>query len=252
MPHAARIWNYLLGGKDNYPADRTAAEQYAAAYPPIRDLARQGRSFLQRVVRYLAAEAGVRQFLDVGAGLPTADNTHEVAQRAAPDSRVVYVDNDPLVLVHSRALLTNLTSQGRTHYIPADLRMPGPILDQAREHLSFEEPIGVLFMGVLGFLPGTEEVHDVVGRMMQEVPAGSYLALWDGADVQPPGSIDVYNNSGTQPYHLRSLQELRGFFAGLELVEPGLVPVSHWRPDTGPPPDVEAYGGLARKPAAAV
>jgi O-methyltransferase involved in polyketide biosynthesis len=254
VPHSARIWNYWLGGKDNYPVDRAAGDQFREAFPGIVDVTRASRAFLTRAVRHLAGEAGVRQFLDVGTGLPTADNTHEVAQRVAPDSRIVYVDNDPVVLVHARALLTS-TPQGVTQYVDADLREPDRILEAASRTLDFTEPVALMLLGILGHVTDDAEARSIVQRLLGALPSGSYLALDDGTDTNPAGveAQERYNQSGAVPYRLRSPQQLAGFFDGLELVEPGVVSVSRWRPDPadaagGLPAEVDAFGGVGRKP----
>ena len=252
VPHSARIWNYWLGGKDNNPVDREAGDAFREVFPGIEDLAKASRHFLARAVRYLAGEAGVRQFLDIGTGLPTVDNTHEVAQRVDPTCRIVYVDNDPLVLVHANALLTS-TPEGVTTYIEADLRDPETIFTKARQVLNFDEPIALTLMQMTGHIPSTEEAYGIVRSLMAELPSGSYLAFNDSADTNPQNleATGKYNDSGAEPYHLRSPAELAGFFDGLELVEPGVVSISRWRPEPspfGPPAEVDALGGVARKP----
>jgi O-methyltransferase involved in polyketide biosynthesis len=255
VPHSARIWNYWLGGKDNYPVDRAAGDQYREVFPEIVDVARASRQFLTRAVRYLAGEAQVRQFLDIGTGLPTADNTHEVAQRVAPDARVVYVDNDPLVLTHARALLTS-TPQGVTAYIDADLHDPDTILEAAAQTLDFTQPTALMLMGILGHVGDHDEARSIVQRLLDALPSGSYLALNDGTDVISKAFARAqqrYNESGALPYHLRRPEQIAGFFDGLELVEPGLVSVPRWRPDPtdasgDPPAEVDAFGGVGRKP----
>jgi S-adenosyl methyltransferase len=255
VPHSARIWNYWLGGKDNYPVDRAAGDQYREVFPGILDVARASRQFLTRAVRYLAGEAGIRQFLDIGTGLPTADNTHEVAQRVAPESRVVYVDNDPLVLAHARALLTS-SPQGVTRYLQADLREPGRILEAAAETLDFTEPVALMLMGIVGHIGDYDEARSIVRRLLEALPSGSYLALNDGTNVISKAFAEAqegYNRSGAVPYHLRSPAQIAGFFEGLELVEPGVVSCPRWRPDAadaagGAPAEVDAFGGVGRKP----
>jgi S-adenosyl methyltransferase len=254
VPHSARIWNYWLGGKDNYPVDRAAGDQFREAFPGIVDVTRASRAFLTRAVRYLAGEAGVRQFLDVGTGLPTADNTHEVAQRVAPDSRIVYVDNDPVVLVHARALLTS-TPQGVTQYVDADLHEPDRILEAASKTLDLAEPVALMLLGILGHVTDDDEARSIVKRLLGALPSGSYLAVYDGTDTNPAGveAQERYNRSGAVPYRLRSPEQIAGFFDGLELVEPGVVSVSRWRPDPaeaagGAPAAVDAFGGVGRKP----
>ncbi|MFY1692142.1 SAM-dependent methyltransferase [Plantactinospora sp. WMMB782] len=250
VPHAARIWNYWMGGKDNFQADRAAGAAVAEVYPEIVVMARQSRRFLIRVVRHLAAEAGIRQFLDVGTGLPTMQNTHEVAQRVAPESRIVYVDNDPMVLVHARALLASTTSEGLTTYVHADYHDPGKILDEAAEALDFRKPVAVMFMGVLGYEPDLDVVRSIVGRMLEPLAPGSHLVLWDGSDTSPAvvDGADKLVESGGVPYVLRSPEQLASCFAGLAMVEPGLVPITRWRPDDADAEHVDAYGGVARKP----
>jgi len=255
VPQSARIWNYWLGGKDNYPVDRAAGDQYREAFPGITDIARASRQFLTRAVRYLAGEAQVRQFLDVGTGLPTADNTHEVAQRIAPEARIVYVDNDPLVLVHARALLTS-TPQGVTAYVNADLREPDKILQAAAETLDLTQPVALMLMGILGHVGDYDEARAIVRRLLEALPSGSHLALNDGTNVISSGFEEAqrhYNETGAVPYHLRSPEQIAGFFSGLELVEPGVVSCPRWRPDPadrggGLPAEVDAFGGVGRKP----
>jgi S-adenosyl methyltransferase len=255
VPHSARIWNYWLGGKDNYPVDRAAGDQYREVFPEIVDVARASRQFLTRAVRYLAGEAQVRQFLDIGTGLPTADNTHQVAQGVDPACRIVYVDNDPLVLTHARALLTS-TPQGATDYIDADLRDPDRILEAAVRILDFSRPIALMLMGILGHIGDYGTARSIVKRLLDPLPSGSYLALNDGTDVISKAFAEAqqrYNESGALPYQLRSPEQIAGFFDGLELVEPGVVSVPRWRPDVveadaGLPAEVDAFGGVGRKP----
>jgi hypothetical protein len=253
VPHSARIWNYWLGGKDNYAVDRAAGDGYAKAFPGIMDVARASRSFLTRSIRYLAQEAGVRQFLDVGTGLPTADNTHQVAQRIAPEARIVYVDNDPLVLTHARALLTS-TPEGATAYIHADLRDPAKIMAEAGETLEFTQPIALILSGILGHVTDTGEARSIVHRLMAALPSGSYLSINDGTNVIAPEFEQAqqgYNQSGALPYVLRTPDEIATFFDGLDLVEPGVVSCPRWRPEpapSGPPAQVDAFGGVGKKP----
>lgn len=252
VPHSARIFTYWLGGKDHYPVDRDAGEQVRETFPGIVDLARVGRYFLGRVVRYLAAEEGIDQFLDIGTGLPTVDNTHEVAQRIIPRSRIVYVDNDPLVLVHAHALLTS-TPEGRTAYVDADVRDPGRILREAATTLDLDRPVAVMLMGILAHVEDYDEARSVVHGLMDGLPSGSCLAIRDGVDTDPAYSaaIDGYNRSGAVPYRLRSPGRFAGFLDGLEPVGPGVVPCAQWRPETTDPfddGDIALYGGVARKP----
>ncbi len=254
VPHSARIWNYWLGGKDNYPVDRAAGDQYAEIFPGVVDMARASRAFLVRAVEYLAGEAGIRQFLDIGTGLPTVDNTHEVAQRLAPESRVVYVDNDPLVLTHARALLTS-TPQGVTQYIDADMREPDKILAAAKT-LDFSQPVALMFMGVLGHITDYDEARSIVKRMLDALSSGSYLVINDGTAVIRGEAIseaqEEYNESGAVPYHLRSPAQIAWFFDSLESVEPGIVSVPRWRPYLvgvgAEPEELDAFGGVGRKP----
>ncbi|MFC6881599.1 MULTISPECIES: SAM-dependent methyltransferase [Actinomadura] len=251
-PHSARVWNYWLGGKDNYPVDREAAERFLETYPGMADVARAVRHFLARTVRHLAGEVGIRQFLDVGTGLPTVDNTHEVAQRVAPESRIVYVDNDPLVLVHARALLTS-TPGGATDYIAADVRDPDAILRRARDTLDLDRPVALMMLGVMGHIADEEDPWSIVRRLLDGLPPGSHLTLSDGTDVsgERVAAHERYSETGAVPYHLRAPEQIGRYFEGLELLEPGLVPVSRWRPEHGPfgdPPAVTTFGAVARKP----
>ncbi|HEY8472575.1 MAG TPA: SAM-dependent methyltransferase [Natronosporangium sp.] len=253
VPHSARIWNYWLGGKDNYQVDRDAGDQYQRTFPGVVDVARASRGFLIRSVRYLAGPAGIRQFLDIGTGLPTSDNTHEVAQRVAPESRIVYVDNDPLVLTHARALLAT-HPLGVTAYLDADLREPDVILTQAAKTLDFERPVGLILSGVMGHIPDTEQAYAIVRHLLGGLASGSYLSLNDGTSVVAGAAIEQaqqgYDDTGAVPYTLRTPAEIAGFFDGLELVPPGVVSCPQWRPDpdaTGPEL-VDAFGGVGRKP----
>ena len=257
VPVSARIWNYWMGGKDYYPIDKEAGDEFALVYPGIVDEARASRYFLARVVRFLAGEAGIRQFLDIGTGLPGPDNTHEIAQRAAPDSRIVYVDNDPLVLAHARALLTTSSGQGSTDYIDADLNYPAEILQIAGTKLDFSQPVAIMLMGILGHIGDPGEGDDraarsIVDRLKAALPSGGYLAIYDGADIDPDyvAGIAAYNRSGAVPYRVRSLPQITRFFDGLELVDPGVVPIHQWRPDPAPFPakKVAHSGGVAKKP----
>ena len=232
VPHSARIWNYWLGGKDNYPVDRAAGDQYREVFPEIVDIARASRQFLTRAVSYLAGEAGVRQFLDIGTGLPTADNTHEVAQRVVPEARIVYVDNDPVVLAHARALLTS--TQGVTAYIDADLHEPVTILDVAARTLDFSQPVALMLLGVMGHIGEDDEARAIVKRLLGALPAGSYLTVCDGTNVISEAGVEAqrrYNESGAVPYRLRRPDQIAEFFEGLELLEPGVVSCPRWRPD---------------------
>ncbi|WP_067460548.1 SAM-dependent methyltransferase [Actinomadura macra] len=254
IPHSARIWNYWMDGKDNYPVDREAGDQFAAIYPGIIDMARTSRYFIMRVVRYLAEEQGVRQFLDIGTGLPSHDNTHEVAQRVAPEARTVYVDNDPLVLAHAHALLTSKNTGG-TDYIDADLHDPGSILEAARTKLDFTRPVALMLMGVLGHIRITEDdelVRSIVEPLKDALPAGSFLSLYDGTNTNPAyvEATRIYNEGGSVPYQLRSPAQLDRLLDGFESVPPGLVEIQLWRPEPSPfesPNQSDAWGGVAKK-----
>ncbi|WP_033342769.1 SAM-dependent methyltransferase [Catenuloplanes japonicus] len=241
VPHAARIWNYWMGGTDNFPADRAAGNAVVRVYPEIAAMARLSRGFLIRVVRFLAAEAGIRQFLDVGTGLPTMQNTHEVA----PGARVVYVDNDPLVLAHARALLTDES----VRYVHADYHEPETILREAARTLDFRQPVAVMFMGVMGYEPDLEVVRTIVARMMAETTPGSHLVFWDGTNTTPAvvEGAKRLAESGGVPYILRSPSDLATVFAGLSMVEPGLTQISGWRPASPEVEPIDAYGAVARK-----
>jgi O-methyltransferase involved in polyketide biosynthesis len=252
VPHSARLWNYWLGGKDNFASDRAAGDEIARQLPSIIDLAVADRAFLGRMVRHLVGERGIRQILDIGTGLPTADNTHQVAQSIAPDARVVYVDNDPLVLVHARALLTS-TPEGVTEYIEADLNDPEAIIAAARETLDLSKPVAVTLLGILHFIMDDDAARDVVRRLMADLPAGSYLAIAHGChDINREAAdsiVSYWNEHGTPKIKYRSSAEITRFFDGLELLEPGVVTCSRWRPGPGDPDiEVNQYCGVARKP----
>jgi 2-polyprenyl-3-methyl-5-hydroxy-6-metoxy-1,4-benzoquinol methylase len=253
VAHVARVYNYWLGGKDNFAADRAAAEQAMAAFPDIVLSARANRAFLRRAVTYLAREAGIRQFLDIGTGIPSANNTHEVAQSVASDSRIVYVDNDPVVLAHARALLTT-TGDGATDYIDADLRQAEQILAKAAQTLDFSKPVAVMLMAILQHLSDADDPYRVVGTLMAAVPHGSYLVISHPArDIHAAEMAAMaaqLNKMMAEKVTFRAEAEVAPFFAGLELVEPGMTNVPDWRPET----DEEAaspaalWGGVARKP----
>ncbi len=252
VAHPARVYDYWLGGKDNFAADREAAERVLAVTPGLRQRVRANRAFLARAVRYLATEAGIRQFLDIGTGIPSANNTHEVAQAVAPDSRIVYVDNDPIVLVHARALLVG-TPEGATQYVEGDLRQPEAILATARS-IDFDRPVALLLIGILHLIQDAEGPYEIVAELMAALPAGSYLAISHPALDIHPGQEEAqrrYNERVSTPQTLRTEPEVARFFAGLDLVPPGVVYVHNWRPDASdpvPPGGVSAYGGVARKP----
>jgi hypothetical protein len=253
-PHMARVYDFWLGGKDNFAADRAVAEQVASAYPDVLAAVRAQRAFLARVVHFLVAEAGVRQFLDIGTGLPSADNTHQVAQRAAPASRVVYVDNDPVVLRHAQALLTS-SPEGATAYIDADLRAAGAILERAADILDFTQPVAVMLLGILQGIPDGDEPGAIVARLMDAVVPGSYLAIsqiaGDVAAEEVAEGVQRYNEQSPVPVAARTHAEVCRFFTGLDLLEPGVVQVHRWRPSAGDPGsdrDLAIYGGVGRKP----
>ncbi|MFD4583207.1 SAM-dependent methyltransferase [Streptomyces sp. NPDC058434] len=253
QPHTARIWNYWLGGKDNYEIDRETGDQIRTLHPGIGDYALADRQFLGRAVSHLVSERGIRQFLDIGTGLPTAGNTHEVAQRLAPESRVVYVDNDPLVLAHARALLTS-TPEGSTDYLDEDLRNVDGILEHAAKTLDLSRPVALMLLGVVIFIGDHEDPHGLVRRLMDALPQGSHLVL--SHTVTSPAMPDVdeavafWNEHGTPILTQRTPADVTRFFDGLDLLEPGVVSCNHWRPDAadGPLPDeVAMYGGVGRK-----
>ncbi|MFE9101209.1 SAM-dependent methyltransferase [Actinomadura geliboluensis] len=255
VAHSARVYDYLLGGKDNYAADRAAAEEVVRIAPYMRTSVRANREFMVRVARYLAAEAGIRQFLDIGTGLPTSPNLHEVVQEVDPSARVVYVDNDPIVLVHARALLTG-TPEGRSRYIHADLAEPDAILasPEVRDTLDLSRPVALCLIAVLHFVHDEELARGVVRRLMDALPSGSHLALStitiDSAPEEVGDAVRRYNARGINS-KARTKAQVRSFFDGFELIEPGLTPVHHWRPDERAraidDSQVSMYGGVAVK-----
>jgi S-adenosyl methyltransferase len=253
VAHPARVYDYWLGGKDNFAADREAAEQAIAANPMILPGVRTNRAFLRRAVSYLAGDTGIRQFLDVGTGLPSADNTHQVAQAVAPDSRVVYVDNDPIVLVHARALLTG-TPQGATAYLDADLRDPDSIRSQAAETLDCAEPVAVMMLAILQLIPDDAHPHALVKQLMDGLAPGSYLVISHPAsDVLPEAMAEMQrllNERQREITTFRPRPEVCRFFDGLDLIEPGVVQPHRWRPgpgDLNPGQEITAWCGVARK-----
>jgi hypothetical protein len=253
VAHCARVYDYWLGGKDNFAADRAAAEQAIRDCPEVVPTAQANRRFLARTVRYLAADAGIRQFLDIGTGIPTENNTHEVAQAVAPDSRVVYVDNDPLVLTHARALLTS-HSDGATAYEEADLRDPERILGLAARLLDLRRPVAVLLLAILHHVDDEDDPHKIVATLMNAVPSGSYLVLSHPAsDIGTEAVAKMarsLNEIMAEKITARDRATVARFFDGLELVEPGLVRVSDWRPPAGTGAGFPAaiWAGVARKP----
>jgi len=252
--HQARVYDYWLGGKDNFPADRAAAEQAIRDFPGIRAGARAQRAFLGRAVRYLAGPAGLRQFLDIGTGIPAANNTHEVAQAVAPESRVVYVDNDPLVLAHARALMAS-GPKGITDYLDADVRDTAAILDRAAATLDFSRPVAVMLLAILHYIPDLDEARAIVARLVTAVPPGSYITISHCASdidtVQMAELIRRMNEHLAEACHVgRTREVVTQFFDGLDLLEPGVVKVTRWRPGSeleasGP---TSLWGGVARKP----
>ena len=252
VAHSARVHNYWLGGKDHFAADRAAGDAVIVAYPGIVESVRANRAFLARAVRFLAEESGIRQFLDIGTGIPTANNTHEVAQSVAADCRVVYVDYDPVVLTHARALLVG-TPEGATDYIDADLREPAAILEQAARTLDFSRPVAVMLIAIMHLIDDDAEPQAIVGQLMGAVPSGSYLALSQVAsDIQAAQMAEAarrYNRLAHENQRHRNRAEVTRFFDGLSLVEPGLVPVQEWRPATAAEAGARSamWGGVARK-----
>jgi hypothetical protein len=247
-PNVARVWNYLVGGRDNFEADRQAARQLVAAAPVMEQVAPASRAFLGRAVTYLAAEAGIRQFLDIGTGMPTAGNTHEVAQAVDPSCRIVYVDNDPVVLSHARAGLRS-ADEGATGYLDADARDTRAVIAGAGATLDLARPVGVIMIDILNFL---EDAADVVARLAAAVPAGSYLAVMQpSSDERLTVAARRWNQLAAIPVFLRDHDQVARWFAGLELVDPGIIEVHKWRPDPGDqdfPEGMPLLGAVARKP----
>jgi hypothetical protein len=251
-PHIARMYDYWLGGKNYYPADRDAAEQVIAALPDTRVSVRANRAFLNRAVHHLAADLGIRQFLDIGTGLPATGNTHEVAQQAAPDARIVYVDNDPIVLVHAEALLAS-DPRGATDYIEADVRDPATILNKAKGTLDFDRPIALMLVAILHCVPDQDDPETIVAALRDAVPSGSYLVLSHPAlDIGEMAEVQQRQNEkmpADSQVTYRSLEQVTPYFADWELLEPGIVPTSQWRPGTGiSPRPMPLWAGVARKP----
>jgi SAM-dependent methyltransferase len=255
IPQSARVYDYWLGGKDNFPADRALGDAIAEQVPTIRTMVRGQRAFLGRAVRWLAGEAGVRQFLDIGTGIPSAGNVHEVAQEVAPEARVLYVDNDPIVLAHSRALVPG-PHTGTVEFIQADLREPEAILaDPAvAKTLGLSQPVGLVLVGIMHHLRDSDDPRRILATLLDPLASGSYLVLSQSSqdfDPEAMAGLAAVSERGGIPNVPRTLAETEPFFAGLELVEPGLVPLAAWRPDPGTgqaPRSVYAYGGVARKP----
>jgi O-methyltransferase involved in polyketide biosynthesis len=247
--HNSRVWNYWLGGKDNYAVDQEVGERIAGMFPSIAEVARADRAFLGRSVSYLAGEAGIRQFLDIGTGLPTADNTHEVAQRIAPDARIVYVDNDPIVLTHARTLLAG-TPEGVTAYVDADAHDPGAVLRSASATLDLRRPVAVMMLGILNFVLDTDKARSIVRTLMDALPSGSHLVLTHPTqELGGEGNAQAmafWNENATPPITARSRAEFASFLDGLEIVEPGIVSCARW----GVPraAEVPQFGAVGRKP----
>jgi hypothetical protein len=252
VAHIARVYDYLLGGKDNFEADRAAGDAMLRAYPDIANSMRSNRQFLARTVRYLAGDEGIRQFLDIGTGIPTANNTHEVAQSVASDCRVVYVDRDPVVLIHARALLTS-QPDGVTDYVEADVRDPHAILAHAASVLDFSQPIALMLLAILHFVPDSDHPHEIVTTLLDALPSGSFLVLsHPGSDVEADATEAArhYNDRAAEQARLRSRGDVMRFFDGLDMVKPGLVQVQDWRP-TAPPlaaSSTSLWAGVGRKP----
>ena len=251
VAHPARVYDYWLGGKDNFAADREAAEQVIAANPTVLPGVQANRAFLGRAVRYLAAEAGIRQFLDLGTGLPTAQNTHQVAQEIAPDSRIVYVDNDPIVLAYARALLTS-APEGATAYVPSDIRDTGKVLAGAAETLDLSRPVAVMALMVLQYIPDRDDPWGIIGRVLESLPPGSYLTVSDTVrDIDTgrvtEGTARLNQRMGPTQLTLRTRPDFERFFDGLEMVEPGVVPLPEWH-GPGSEYPIPCYAGMGRKP----
>jgi SAM-dependent methyltransferase len=251
VPTIARVYDYWLGGKDNFAVDRELAERFVQADPMVIEGVRSNRAFLQRAVRFLAGDQGIRQFLDIGTGIPTANNTHEVAQSVEPGCRVVYVDNDPMVLAHARALLTSVTAP--TAYIDADARDTARVLAEAGRVLDFGQPVAVMLIGLLHCIPDADDPARIVSDLVRAVPPGSYLAIsHPAADIHAgamAAGAEAMNKSLTAPVTFRRFDDVVAFFDGLDLTEPGVVATTQWRPDPGAnTTPLPGWVGVARKP----
>jgi O-methyltransferase involved in polyketide biosynthesis len=260
-PHPARVWNYWLGGRDYFAADRAAGDEIGGEFPHLPEIARAERAFLVRAVRFLAGPARIRQFLDIGAGLPAGGNTHEIAQRIAPDTGIVYADNDQAVLLHARALLSSpvlaSSPEGVVRYVDADLRDVTAVLARSADTLDHGRPVALIMLGVLGYIDDHGAARSITSQLMDALPSGSYLAVADGVAAGGPiqSAQQQYNSRTRLPYRLRRPDELASFFDGLDLVEPGVVPCPRWKPDApgalgadAAPDGAAAYCGVARKP----
>jgi len=260
VAHPARVWNFWLGGRDYFKADRLAATQTGEEFPHLPQTVRAERAFLVRALRYLAGPARIRQFLDIGSGLPAGGNTHEIAQRIAPDAGVVYVDNDPVVLAHAKALLDDIPgpTDGAVGYVDADLRDVSSVIRGASSTLDYRKPVALIMLGILGYIEDHGVARSITSQLLAALPAGSYLAIADG--VSSNDGINRaqlrYNSRADTPYYLRRPDELTSFFDGLEVVEPGIVPCPQWKPDRAYEAGSEAadssaeahvYCGVARK-----
>ncbi|MFT2018751.1 SAM-dependent methyltransferase [Streptomyces sp. 796.1] len=254
--HSARVYDYILGGKTNYVVDQEAGDIMTQEWPALPVHMRENRFFMHRAAQYLAREEGIRQFLDIGTGIPTEPNLHEVVQETAPDARVVYVDNDPIVLTHAQALLVS-KPQGRTAYIDADMRDPAAILaaPEVADTLDLSKPVGLMIIGIVHFLVDEDDAIGIVRRLLDPLPSGSFLAMTIGtADFAPAevGKVASEYERRGMPMRLRTRPEAEAFFAGLDLVEPGITQVHHWKPDASTDPniddrDIAMYGAVARK-----
>jgi hypothetical protein len=252
VPHSARVWNHWLGGKDNYPVDRDASDQFQSTYPQIAQIARYSRLFLGRAVRALAAGAGIRQFLDIGVGLPCHDNLHEIAQRAAPDARIVYVDNDPLVITHACALLTS-GPKGAVDVVAADLNDPRLILQEAAAALRLDEPVALVLANVLGHVTSQDQARRIAHELMAGLCPGSHLVVCDRTGTSPTHrqAQELYNATGARPYLLRTPEQFTELVAGVDLAEPGVVSPAQWRPEVEPfdlPGHLDALCAVGGKP----
>jgi hypothetical protein len=254
VAHPARIYDYWLGGKDNFTADRVAGDQVLASRPGLRESVQANRVFLGRVVRLLAGELGIRQFLDIGTGIPSGSNTHQVAQAIAPDAKIVYADNDPIVLAHARALLTG-TSQGTLAYLDCDLRDTGRLLTEAAKTLDFSQPVAIMLLGVLHLVSDEEDPWAIVATLVDAVPSGSYLVITHPAsDLLPETQGEAsrrYNQNVATAQTLRPRAEVARFFEGLDLLDPGIEQWHLWRLEPSDVPDTElksGHAGVARKP----
>lgn len=252
VAHTARVYDFFLGGKDNFPADREAAARILKGNPGMRDTCREQREYLRRAVRFLT-EAGIRQFVDIGTGLPTQENTHEVAQKIAPDARVAYIDNDPIVLAHARVLMAD-QDHGRTVFIHADAREPGKLLadPELTEVIDFTQPVAVLLIGILHFMPDSENPAELIGNLLDAVPAGSYLAISHGTPDHSPemgDAVQAAYQASSMPCRVRTAAEVMALLEGVELVDPGLVLLAEWRPDRPVPANRQeiTYAAVGRK-----